>query len=54
MPETLRLWAELSGHKIREFRPCGEGWIVNDCYYVTQVGGEIHEQRERRQAEASR
>jgi len=47
MPETLRLWAELSGTKVREFCTWREGWIVNGVHYVYQVGGEIHEQRKR-------
>lgn len=45
MPEVLRLWAELSGVKVSEFRPHLEGWFVNDCYYIYQVGGEIWEEK---------
>lgn len=41
MPETLRLWQELSGVKVREFLPFREGWIVNGVYYVYQIGSEI-------------
>ncbi len=48
MPECLRLWAELSGNKVREFRPFMDGWIVNGVYYVYQVGGNIHEERNAR------
>ena len=47
MVETLRLWAEMSGVKILDSRPYGDGWIVNEIYYIYQVDGEIHEQRKR-------
>ncbi len=55
MPETLRLWAELSGHKVREFRPFREGYIVDaivnpqeyGLFYIYQVGGDIHARRTR-------
>ena len=43
MPETVRLWSELSGIKVAGFRPDREGWIVNDCYYIYQDGGDIYE-----------
>jgi len=45
VPQTLKLWAELSGNKVSEFRPHGEGWIVNGTYYIYQVNGDIHEER---------
>jgi hypothetical protein len=56
VPETLRLWAELSGHKIREFRPFREGYIVDamvnpqeyGLFYIYQVGGDIHVRRTRK------
>ena len=55
MPETLRLWAELSGHKIREFRPFEKGYIVDamvntqeyGLFYIYQVGADIHARRTR-------
>ena len=47
MPETLRMWQELSGVKVREFLPFKDGWIVNGNYYIYQEGGDIHEQRKR-------
>jgi hypothetical protein len=55
VPETVRLWAELSGCKVIEFRPSGDGYIVDamvntqehGLFYIYQVGGDIHEQRQR-------
>jgi len=43
--ETLRLWAEMSGIKILDSRPHRDGWIVNDTYYIRQIGGDIHESK---------
>jgi hypothetical protein len=45
VPETLRLWAEMSGCKVHSSRPHGEGWIVNDRYYIYQEGGNIVAER---------
>jgi hypothetical protein len=43
--ETVRLWEELSGIKVRELLPYGRGYIVNGTYYIYQVGGDIHESK---------
>ena len=45
MPETLRLWAEMSGIKILDSRPHRDGWIVNGRYYVYQEGGNVVAER---------
>ena len=45
MEETLRLWQELSGVKIREFLPHREGWLVNGIYYIYRKGGDICQER---------
>ena len=45
MPETLRLWAEMSGIKILDSRPHRDGWIVNGKFYVYQEGGNVVAER---------
>ena len=47
MPETVRLWSELSGIKVRQFFLDGDKYVVNGDRLVWQVGGDIHEERMR-------
>jgi hypothetical protein len=45
LSEMLRLWAELSGVKILGSRPYREGYLVNEVYYVYQVGADICQEK---------
>ncbi len=45
MPETLRLWAELSGTKVLDSRPYRDGYLVNGEFYVYQYAGNIVAER---------
>jgi hypothetical protein len=45
LPQTLKIWAEVSGMKVLNFRPHREGWIVNNIYYIYQTGADIHESK---------